>query len=309
MKRTILSICQILAFLCPAGFASGSPVLTASVDRDTIQVGDPVELTLTLRSLLEEQIGFPEFPGETELHFELLDLSPPEEVSLDGVLTRTLRIMITSYETGTWEIPPFSIGDGDSPTDAITIAVISVGIDEGGRPRDVKEPIPPPWSIWRVVLLVLLALLIISAILLLWLRRRGKENVLDPRLAPVDLRPAHVVAYEALDRARADWSGNDDPVEDRRDHSFKLSTIVREYIRNRFALPATERTTREIMGEIRREKLPTDATGTLRELLRRCDLIKYRGDRLVRDEFEDLLREAKDFVTRTRESRGETTTR
>lgn len=299
------SAIALLLFLAPR-ISLASAILTADIDRDTIRVGEPILLTLQLDAAMGEDVRLPEFPGEEGVPFSLLEIYPPEEVTEGGVRSRTLRLKITAWETGDFEIPalePIGGGVGSKP---IPVAVLSVGLDETGDIRDVKDPLAPERN-WFATLLPWGALALVAA-LITWLiiRRRGRKALPDPVLARVDLRPAHLIAIEEINHLERDWAeAAEEENGDRRIYFFRISQVVREYIHNRFALPAPERTTREIMREIKGERIATESTGLLRELLAECDIVKYRGNRAESELFESLVERSLRFVEGTRESRGE----
>ena len=71
---------------------------------------------------------------------------------------------------------------------------------------------------------------------------------------------------------------------------------------DRYALPAPERTSREILREIRREELEPEETALLRQCLAACDLVKFRGAPPPREESVRALERARAFVLKTRET-------
>jgi hypothetical protein len=288
-------LCLLLTLL--SGRAPAETIVTASIDRDTITVGDPIRLTVRLDAAAGEETPLPAIDDERIAPFEILEISPIQEETA-GSVRRTSRVYrITVFRTGAFEIPSFRSDAGGEASVPIPVAVLSVGVDSSGEIRDVKPPIGLGRDPLVYVLPALLLLLAAAAAFFaLRLRKRGKLPA--PVLRPIDLRPAHAIAVESIDRLESEYASSDGVP---RAFYFKLSSIVREYLDRRFALPAPERTTREILREIRKENVEPETTGLLRGLLLRCDLVKFRGNEPPRAEAESALRETRALVEKTRE--------
>jgi len=281
--------------------AEAETIVTASIDRDTITVGDPIRLTVRLEAQAGENAALPVIDDERIAPFEILEVSPIQEETAGGVRRVSRAYRITAFRTGAHEIPSFRSDAGGEASAPIPVAVLSIGIDPSGEIRDVK----PPIAFGRgplVYVLPALLLLLAAAAALFVLRLRKRKKIPAPVLGPVDLRPAHVIAAERIGRLESEHAASAGVP---RAFYFKLSSIVREYLDRRFALPAPERTTREILREIRKESIEPETTGLLRALFLRCDLVKFRGNEPPRAEAENALREARTFVEKTRERGAE----
>ncbi|MFH1277545.1 MAG: hypothetical protein ABIK65_04095, partial [Candidatus Eisenbacteria bacterium] len=215
----------------------------------------------------------------------------------DGVRTAVARFRITAFETGDFEIPPLTPPGGGTGSGPIPVTVLSVVVDPEGDLRDVKPPLSLGRDWFRALALPAAALVLLAAALLVWLRWRRREVLPDPVLGAVDLRGAHVAAYEALDALVAEGrSGNGVG----RPYWFRLSGILREYIDRRYGVPAPERTSRETLRLLRGENLETESTRLLRELFGLCDLAKFRGTLPGEGEASAAAGEARRFVDLTR---------
>lgn len=150
-----------------------------------------------------------------------------------------------------------------------------------------SPPLPWPWIAGGGVLAAALAVL-----LLLWLRRRGKDETRAPP------RPAHEVALERIEAlARLDRS---DPEAVHRLH-FELSEVVRTYVEARFGLNATDLTTEEIVIALPRLRgLEGTTACRLRRFLVDTDRVKFADHRPAEPEIETAFERARAFVEATR---------
>ena len=81
----------------------------------------------------------------------------------------------------------------------------------------------------------------------------------------------------------------------------KLSTIVRSYLENRFALRSPELTTEEFLGEMGRSPdLARSHQRLLREFLQHADLVKFAAHLPSGDDIGAQIRAAENFLEETR---------
>ena len=154
-----------------------------------------------------------------------------------------------------------------TPECVVTIAEVPPGPKDKGNIRGIKGVIgPTAWSPWWWVLL---GSLLFAVCFLLW-RKRKLALQGPPPPPPV---PADVTAMEKLQRlAQSDWltSGKI------KEYYSAISDIVREYLEKGFNTSALERTTSEILRDLRKKtEIAVDRQAELRELLDTCDLVKF----------------------------------
>ncbi|MBI3881965.1 MAG: hypothetical protein HY301_18125 [Verrucomicrobia bacterium] len=134
------------------------------------------------------------------------------------------------------------------------------------RPNKPNVEIPDPW-VWLWVLLALLAAGAAAAFLL----RRRKEQIANPQPLPV-IPPA----VRARNRLKAAFAliEHPDPF------CTEVSAALREYLEERFALHAPERTTEEFLNELRAsDTLDPEQKNGLGNFLESCDLAKFAKHR------------------------------
>jgi hypothetical protein len=79
-----------------------------------------------------------------------------------------------------------------------------------------------------------------------------------------------------------------------------LTYIVREYLENRFEVPALENTTDEILRSLKNTDLSQDWEGKLREMLQMADLVKFAKAQPQADFHDKMMNYAEDFVYKTK---------
>ena len=264
--------------LTPASAAQApvEPTVETTVSAATAAVGDPITVGVTVRHAADAEVRWPE-PVDVA-PFELLDPPVAQSTAADGGDESRLELRVAAFELGELAFPSLELEVVDTAgnvtgltTEAVAVAIESVGRDEGGDIRDIKGPLAIPFAV--VTLLPWLALLLAVAAAAAWFyrryRRRTRPEALVPALPP---RPAHEVAREALDALEA--AGLLERGEIKTYH-IRLSDILRVYIEGRFGVDAMEMTTGEVLDGLLRNDVDRGAVADVRRLLDRCDLVKF----------------------------------
>jgi LPXTG-motif cell wall-anchored protein len=172
------------------------------------------------------------------------------------------------------------------------IEEVPPGPKDKGDIRGIKGVIgPTAWSPWWWLVM---GLLLAGAGYLLW---RKRKQVLEGPPPPPPV-PPDVVALEKLQALKqTDWlvSGKT------KEFYSAISDIVRAYLEGQFRVPALERTTSELMRDLRKKSdIPAELQAELRELLDSSDLVKFAKFRPDAAEGAQALQEAVKFVEQTR---------
>ena len=98
---TFFSVCAIVSN------AQIAATIKASVDKNKILIGEPLQLTIEA-SLTPEAIKF--FNAFDSIqHFEILDKPALDTTNKDGVSLLRAVYKLTSFDSGHWVIPSFSL--------------------------------------------------------------------------------------------------------------------------------------------------------------------------------------------------------
>ncbi len=252
------------------------PSLETTVAPTTITVGDPIRLVVSVRHEPDQSVSWPEAPDLGP--FELTAPAAPTTSTGDDTVS-SLELELTAFELGALEIPSFEVvvsGSSGEPitlaSDALGVTVESVGLDESGDIRDIKAPIGIPFDPLTIVPWAL-GLAGIAALAFWLYRRYGRRDTQTPVAPPpAPPRPAHEVAYESL--AALEASGLLELGEVKTFH-IRGSDIVRIYLHGRFGIDAMEMTTAEVLDQLTHQDVGTRPRHELRQLLERCDLVKF----------------------------------
>jgi hypothetical protein len=262
--------------------AAGPVEARASLDRQTITLGDPFLLTVVVDAAADHQVVD---PGVARVigDFELIETLPAQQESQSSGSRLTFRYRLTSFRLGDRAVPTIDVGYVDSKgvrgvarTEPQPITVASV-VRPGENVSDIKPlkpqldvPGAPPVS--AELLLALVGAAVFIAALLASFRLLQQMMAPSP---PEVLTPAERALRELgrIAALRLPESGK------YKEHYELVSACLRRYALEEFGLAAPQRTTRELLAELERSGVEEQRARMLREVLSESDVVRF--DHLV----------------------------
>lgn len=277
----------LLAALCLAGVGAAVaraqtpavPQVSVALDKSTVTVGDPIQLTVTVRhapavtietTSIDDQLG----------PFEPLGSQPPDEHTVNGVAELRLRYTIAVYNTGPQQLPQLTFAytsAGGAQGQATSSGPVTVTVDSvvpaGVTPVDIKPlkpqaSLPAPASLGAVwaglVGLAVFAVLLAAAGA--WLLRRARRTVLAPAPSSAETARAELERILALD-----LPAQGELIE----HYRLLGVCIRRYLSDRFGFPAQRLTSGELADAMEQRGVSRWASRLVSGLLSECDNVVY----------------------------------
>jgi len=150
-------------------------------------------------------------------------------------------------------------------SDAVEVPIRRIAVDaRDARPLKEQWTLPPNYLLWALAGLGVLAL---AAGIVWWIRRRRARRPLT--IAPDIRLPPDIVALTELERIAG--MGYVDRGEFKLYYTLVVD-VVRRYLEARFGIEAMDRTSSELIREIRRRDVRVD---DLAALLEEADLVKF----------------------------------
>jgi hypothetical protein len=261
----------------PRSSPSGPPpgpqalVVKATVDRQKIVIGQPVQLMLEASVAGHMVMSWP--PLDSLPHFEWMEKGKVDSVIHSDGISYRQYLTVTSFDSGTWAIPrlPFIAGNKKYFTDSVRITVGYSKFDPGQDYHDIKDIIDVPnpfakWIGWMVAAVVL-----VSLILVVWLVRKKKMLAIFQTPPARRLSP-YEEAIRQLDELKEQRLAEKGPV---KTYYTRLNDILRLFILERLGITSLAETNEELIGQIRSLPLPPEAFDELSETLRMSDFVKF----------------------------------
>lgn len=308
MKNTSLKIVllHMLLLIC---FAQTSAQITAKaqLEKNTIKIGEAINLKLTVTQPAATVTIWPEIPNEITEKVEVTERFPLDTTFTPNKdqITFTQNYTITSFDSGIYKIPalPFRYIQGaetlQTTADSLFLYVNTIPVDTTQAIKDVKSVLEIPFD-WREMLPYVLAALLGIALIVLfiyWLRRYLKNRKQNAPIEPEAPKiPAHVIAFEKFEILKAKKLWQENRV---KTYYTELVDIIREYIGNRYGVDATEMTTAEIMQALQLRCPEKEALQKLKSALELSDMVKFAKANPIAIEHEQAFDVCVDFVKAT----------
>ena len=295
----------LLIFLFVSGMVLGQGAKLA-IDSSQMLIGS--QNTLRVELSLGEQIQWKNYKQEEGLlqeGIEIISISDIDTSFESSLPVYSQELIITSFDTGYYVIEPFKFPLMNSEDTVVSNPVLlrvnypSLQISEGEKVElaDIKDQMDRPFH-WKELLQywwILAVVILVFVAFFLWKQWQSKPR--DEKVKPKVIIPADVIAMQKLESLenREAWLKMEVKT-----FISELSYILREYIENRYAILALEKTTVEIRTEII-AVASKDEVQELESLLESLDMAKYAKTAYSSEENKDFLQGIKKWVNQTKE--------
>ncbi len=303
-----LRLCAVIVLLGSAGctpkemkqIPDDRLTVEYSIDRDTIHIGDPVELVVTAWFPTNSVFELPEIGREKDI--VLLNRDWNQETLESGLVHSETRYSITSFRLGKHLVSTNSIQcsiDREACSTnfpSITLMVESALDDSASTElADIKPmhklPGRAPRWLW-ITLLIAVSAFLIGLLTSKALKNRSKEK---PAAPPV---PPHLIAFKALQALKNKALLEKDEC---KPFYSELSLILRTYLEGRFSLNAPDETTEEIVeGMSQSPELNGTQRNILQDFMRQADMVKFAKGHPDRTTMESAFDTTQRFVEETK---------
>jgi len=245
-------------------YAQNKIVIKANVDKNRIVIGEQIHLNLEAGFPPHEPMRF--FSIDSIPHFEILERKKIDTIDNDEGIKLSQSLTITSFDSGHWVIPAFEL-TGDQPrlTDTIPIDVGFSSFDPNQDYHDIKDVIDvqaeeekkKDWY-WYIAASALL----LAVIIYLLARKKKKPLVKAESIDPF------TEAKQELEKLRKENLAS-------KLFYTRLVDIFRVYISRRKGIASLQKTTDDLVVQLKSLKLPAEDFNQLAQALRMSDFVKF----------------------------------
>lgn len=251
-------------FISVPVIAQNRTTVSAKVDRSAILIGEPILLTLEVDVPENEAIRF--FALDSLPHFEFLSKERIDTSNTGSGTVLSQVIRITSFDSGHWVIPALILIDSIQ-TDTIPVDVGFSPFDPQQPYHDVKDIIEvnpeqkKDNSMWWYLGGGALLLLILLVVLL----TRKKKPVVKAAEPPPD---PYKKAMERLEKLRLAKPAA-------KEYYSELTDIFRLYIAEKKGIHSLQKTTDDLVLQLRGLTMPSGRFEELAQSLQLADFVKF----------------------------------
>lgn len=319
IKVLITSIAVALFCLHAAFLHAQSPAVKAFLDSTYVIIGSPTTIHLEATLPADRRLQFPSYQhgatipvsDDAESFFLEVAGQPVTDTlsASNGMLTLRQDIRVFAFDSASLFIPPFPLLlDSDTIyTNALALKVVvpfDVEVDPQ-RYADIKAPLTPAFVLWDysgwffLVLGILLWVAIGYGGYLYYKKRNvKKEEGAEPAAVVLSPYEEAMQALTLLDEKKLWQQGLN------KQFYTELVDILRIYIERRFYVSAMEKTSYEILTEMRRvEGVTQSSMQNLKQVLTLSDLVKFAKYVPLADDNHLSFINVKMFVSQTVEEK------
>ena len=258
--RVIFSFVLVLSV--QYGLAQSSITIKASVDKNKILIGEP--LLLTIETQIPENAAIKFIVIDSIGHFEFLEKPIIDTVSTKSGTTIKGIYKITSFDSGHWVIPSFILSD-ILKTDTIPVDIVFSDFDPKQDYHDIKDILEATSSEKKIqwwwyaaggtLLLVLL---------LLYLRKKKPVTASAPK-AVINPYEEAMKELQKLQKEKLDS----------KPYHSRLTDIFRLYIFRKKGILSLQKTTDDLVLQLKELNLDKNQFDKLSQSLRLSDFVKF----------------------------------
>jgi len=282
MRRIRVYTIAVVICLFPAGLLlaqrrhvppAPAPVLKATVDRQKIVIGEPLQLMLEATVTGDTPLTWPNL--DSLPHFEFLQKGKVDSSVSNGERYYRQYLTVTSFDSGAYAIPRLTFIEGNKKyfSDSIRIDIGYSKFDPSKDYHDIKDiiEVPNPFARWFPWIVAGVALVCLA--LVVWLIRKRKMLKAAaaaseaPPLSPYEEAMSQLKQLELQKHLLSDGSA--------KVYYSRLGDIFRIFLLRRLGIETLAETSDELIGQLRRLSLPGDQFAALSDTLRMSDFVKF----------------------------------
>ena len=282
-----------------------------NVEYKTIRIGEqvPIQLQFYFNTIDSLPVDWPQFDNFLTNDIEIIDRSEVKTIPLDSTnqykFLQEQTLIITSFEPKRHSIPGLTFGHQDSLyfSNAVDFIVNTVEVDTSKGITDIKPiyeveyPVTEQISDWTKDNWYWFLILILVAIIV-WLVIKFKNRPVEEKPEPKIIIPAHIKALEVLNQLKTEQAWES---ENKKQYYSKLTDAVRLYLEDRYKIQALEKTTREIIADLKYVNISVDDKYFLKEILKQADFVKFAKFKPNNEDGLMALNKSVEFVEKTKE--------
>lgn len=309
MKRRIIFVILNWLFLGSFQMLEAQQVkVKASIDSTHMLIGDQIKLNLEIEKPADMEVVFPVVPDTLNKHIEVVKKLPLDTFQIKDKdrVKLTQSYLISSFDSGRQVIPSFTfimkhnnMKDSIS-TNALNLEVMTMKLDTTKGPVDIKSPYGAPVTLTEVTPYILGTILLGAILFFIFYYVKWKK-----KKAPIFVKPekpkeaAHVIALRELDRIKTQKLWQQEKI---KQYYSEVADTIRNYIQNRFDIPAMEQTSAEtiMVFKDRKELINNDCLNEIQHILSLADLVKFAKYTPLPDDNNLTLMNAYFFVNQTK---------
>jgi hypothetical protein len=262
----------------------------AGVDRNKIVIGEQIKLVVAVENANSIR-GWFNLPDSAN-HIEVVERKEIDTINIGNIVNYRQEIIITSFDSGRWQIPPITIEGAARSTQPITIDVLPVDVSHMQDYHDVKDieqvELRTPWYIYAALIIVLLA----SVAIIYWLYKKKKTQVVAPPVIKGSQTPFQW-ALQELSQLQEQQLYLHKQV---KQHYSRITDIARSFFYMQLQHPSLHSTTDEWMVHLQSVPADQQLKTSFLQMLRLAETVKFAKYVPPHEDSEVAITTTRDFI-------------
>ncbi len=292
----LLILINLIFFI--VGTKAQAPTVKTFIDRDNILIGEQFSYKVVASFDTNEcKINWFTVPDSIP-HFELVEKRKIDSSYANNTTTLSQELILTSFDSGQWNIPAFSLSFLSVNKATIKLFTDSILINVGYSPadstnqlRDIKPIIEAAAekNYWTIILFSFLALIIL--LLSIYLARKfRKPKTLSEKISFISAYEQAMQNLEKLKHYNLSDAGQV------KQYHFALSEIVKQYFTNRTKVHMLNKTTSDILIHLKTTNGNVEILTNMAIAMRCGDAVKFAKYLPTPTESEDCFIKIKNTI-------------
>ena len=278
---------------------SAQTSVKATIDSTNILIGQQTKIHLEIAADKNQQLQLPMIADTLMTGVEVLNISKIDSADIGNNRIRLkYDYLITAFDSALYLLPPFKVIAGAdtvlSPELALKVSTLPVDT-ESGRFYDIKNVRKPPFVLmdYLQTILLILAIIALLALVAYIIYRYINKKTLIPFRKEEPYIPSHVRALRRLDIIKVEklWQKGKE-----KEYHSEITETLRKYIEERFGIGAMEKTSGEILADVKKYSDADIVYDNLKQILSLADFVKFAKYKPLPDENELSMMNAYLFV-------------
>lgn len=255
----------------------------AKTDKQNIQLGDAIQLDIS--ATYDPQrfiVRFPQVPDSMN-GFEIVRREKPDTIFKREINEYHQRYIITHFDSGRWNIPSFTFEIESKTGQASEVKrTDSLWIDVSAPLVDTSKPFKPITDVrgaerpWQDIALEIGAyVLIFLALVMLfyfgWRKYKAWKEA-KSKLSEAPILTPYEVALQQLQKIKEEALFEQGEL---KTYYTQLTDVLRHYLEQQFGIDSLEKTSSEIMHDVKKHKALANVRSSLRQVLESADMVKF----------------------------------
>ena len=243
----------------------------ATVDKNRILIGEPIQLNLEARVAAGSAILW--FSIDSIPHFEWVDKGSLDSASIGDQMIYHQKLLITSFDSGRVFIPGLmmEIGGKQIYTDSIPVEVSYSPFDPNKDYHDIKDIINVENPFVKYVIWGIAVISLLSIAAVIYFAGRHPDQVIRTK-APVVMLTPYEEARKALEELKKERLPEQGLV---KLYYTRLNDILRIFVLHKLNMSSMEKTNEELIMQLRQINISPHQFSQLTSALRMSDFVKF----------------------------------